>query len=80
VSDSRRIRVNREALTALRMKSALSITELASAAGISHGTLIDLENGRRAGSAPTIRALAEALGVHTDALIANPYATDDVVA
>lgn len=78
MSDNRRLRVNREALIALRMKSALSVTELAHKAGLSHGTLIDLENGRRAGSGPTIRALADALGVHTDALLANPYATEDV--
>lgn len=75
---SRRIQINREALIALRRKSALSVTELASKAGLSHGTVIDLETGRRAGSAPTIRALARALDVHPDALMAGPFDRDEV--
>lgn len=73
----RRITINREALIALRRKSALSVTELASKAGLSHGTVIDLETGRRAGSAPTIRALAKALDVHPEALIASPFGDDE---
>ncbi|MBW3663526.1 MAG: helix-turn-helix domain-containing protein [Actinobacteria bacterium] len=73
---SRRIRINREALIALRRKSALSVTELATKAKLSHGTVIDLESGRRQGSAKTIRALAQALGVHPDALIANPVESE----
>lgn len=77
MSDARRIRVNREALIALRRKSAMSVTELAAKAGLSHGTVIDLETGRRGGSAATIRALAVALDIHPDALIASPYPAPD---
>lgn len=64
-----RITINRHALTELRLMAGYSVTELASRANLSHGTVIDIENGRRQGSAATLRKLADALSVRPKALL-----------
>jgi len=60
------------ALVAARRRAGLSQRQLAAAAGCSHGTLGDLETGRRRNglSIPTAHAIAKALGVTDSTLFA----------
>lgn len=64
--------INRHELKALRVEAGLSQTALALAAGVSKQLINDLEHGRRIGSAPTLRALADALGVQVWDITKNP--------
>lgn len=68
------MRINRHALRQIRERSGLSKTKLAMEAGVSTGTLNDLESGRRGGSDELIRKVAGALKVPVTAIIVDPDA------
>ena len=55
-------------LRELRDRAALSQEDLAKKAGVSRGTIADLETGKRPARPSTRRKLAEALGVQPDEL------------
>jgi transcriptional regulator with XRE-family HTH domain len=69
------VQVNRHALTSLRERSGFTKSSLAREAGISVGTLHDIESGRRNASPEMIRRLAVALKVPTPALVGETKAT-----
>jgi transcriptional regulator with XRE-family HTH domain len=54
-------------LQSLRLKAGLSVYALAQQSGLSRQTLSQLESGRSQPSWETVRKLAAALGVETDA-------------
>jgi transcriptional regulator with XRE-family HTH domain len=64
--------VNRHALRIIRERSGLSISVLASQAGISQPHLSNIESGRRQASPAVARRLAAALKVPVVALVAAP--------
>lgn len=66
------LRLNPHALTAWREERGLTKTELAGSAAIGLGYLCDLEKGRRPGTAPVIRRLADAMKVNVLVLVENP--------
>lgn len=53
---------------ALRKRKALTQAELAEAAGVSTDTIVKLENARHEPRPPTVRKLADALGVEVEVL------------
>lgn len=69
------MRVNRHALRDMRERSGLGVTELAGRAGVSPGTICDLESGRRPGSPSTLRKIADALECNLFSLLVNPEET-----
>ena len=66
------------ALNRLRSERALTLTELAGAAGVSQAMLSRIENGQVSPSLGTLSALASALGVPVMALLAENDANADV--
>lgn len=60
--------VNREALRAIRELTGIEQSELAARCGITQSHLSNIERGKRAPSAPVLRALADKLGVSLDAI------------
>jgi len=71
------MRVNGQALRAIRERSGYSIRGLAAESGIAKSTISAIEQGDRPVPLPaTIRALAGALLVPTTALL-NPYEEDN---
>ena len=55
--------VNLPRLRALREDAFLTQAELAKKSGVSHPTVVRLESGKTAARLPTVRKLAQALGV-----------------
>lgn len=68
------MRINHEALRALRERSGYTISGFASEAGIDRSHLSNIEAGRRQASPDAIRRMAETLKVPVTALIADPAA------
>lgn len=66
------MRINRFALTEIRIRSGLSKSQLASRAGKATSTISDLESGRRDASPDLLQALAGALVCPVVALMAQP--------
>lgn len=66
------MRINKAALQTIRLRSGLNKSQLATRAGVSTGTLNDLESGRRGGSPELIKKVAVALDVPVLALITDP--------
>lgn len=62
------MRINGEALQALRESNGLSITELARMADVDRTVLGRIERGQRKGTAAQHKALAAALGVRMAAI------------
>jgi transcriptional regulator with XRE-family HTH domain len=69
--------VNRYALRVIRQRSGLSISVLASQAGISQPHLSNIESGRRQASPAVVRRLAAALKVPVVALVVAPDEPDE---
>jgi transcriptional regulator with XRE-family HTH domain len=63
------MKINRWALTELRERSGLSKSGLAREAGVSVGTVADLESGRRNASPEMLRRVAAVLRVPLAALL-----------
>lgn len=55
-------------LRQLRERAALSVADLAEAAGLGRDAVYKLERGQSVPTWPTVQALAAALGVSTEAL------------
>lgn len=55
--------VNTETLKRLRIEAGLSLRGLATAAGVSHDTAMEIEAGKRTPHPATVKKLATALGV-----------------
>ena len=53
-----------------------SVTDLAADAGLAQAFLSQIENGKREGTAATLRIIAEVLGVTIDDLVNEPAPTD----
>jgi transcriptional regulator with XRE-family HTH domain len=53
------------------MLRGLTVRELAEEAGVTHSTIVALEQGHRGAQGSTLRKLAAALGVSTEALVGN---------
>ncbi len=70
--------LNRHALRAIRERSGLSITALATRAGVSQPHLSNLESGRRQASPAVVRRLAVALAVPVVALLGDPDLEPDL--
>ncbi len=66
------MRLNSAALRALRERSGLSVTALATAAGIKQAHLSNIESGRRSASPEVAVSLARALKVDLAAILAEP--------
>ncbi len=64
--------INGPALKAIRERSGLTQTALASAAGTNRSHLSNIESGRRKASAGLCIALARALKVELPAILADP--------
>ncbi|MGH3443268.1 MAG: helix-turn-helix domain-containing protein [Nitriliruptorales bacterium] len=64
--------MHRFALRRIRERSGMSASELARRAHISHGTLLDIESGRRNGSPSMLRRIAAALKVELVDILADP--------
>ncbi len=60
-------------LKAWREHKGLTLQALADAAGVSKPFVSQIEGGKRAGSAATLKRLADALGVPVDALVASIF-------
>jgi transcriptional regulator with XRE-family HTH domain len=67
------VQVNRFALRALRERSGYSKSRLAHDAGVSVGTVADLESGRRNASPELARKLAGVLKVPLPAILEEPH-------
>lgn len=65
---------NTEALVAIRWRTGLNQLELAQRARISQGHLSRIERGVTTPRPPTVRKLADALGVPIDALLTTEAA------
>lgn len=65
------IRLNRDALVAIRELQGLTQSELADRAAIRRDTMSRIESGNRPGTPEQMRALADALGVPMVAILAN---------
>ena len=61
--------LNPDALRAIRERSGLTVTDLARLSGISQPHISNLERGNRRATPPTIKVLADALGVPMMALL-----------
>lgn len=70
------MKVNRHALKEIRERSGLSVPALARDVGCSHGTLYDIENGKRGASAELTVRIARALKCPLVALLADPDETE----
>jgi transcriptional regulator with XRE-family HTH domain len=66
----------RRRLRALRSERGLTLADVAAAAGMDASTLSRLESGTRRLTLDHLPALARALGVPTDELLASPHAED----
>ena len=64
--------VNGVALRFIRERSGLTVAALAELSGISQPHLSNIEVGRRGATAPTIKAIADALKVPVVALLGPP--------
>lgn len=62
------MRINREALKAIRERSAMTFQQLADETGTSAGYIHDIEAGRRNPSPSTMIAIAKALRVSVPAI------------
>lgn len=71
------MKVQRFALRRIRERSGLSASELARRARISHGTLLDIESGRRNGSPSMLKRIAAALKVELVDILADPDGAED---
>ena len=69
MTDGRFIAVDGRVLRRARRDRALSQQDLSAATGVAQATLSDLERGKRAARASTVRKLAEALGVEPKELM-----------
>ena len=69
MTDGRFIVVDGRVLRRARRDRALSQQDLSAATGVAQATLSDLERGKRAARASTVRKLAEALGVELKELM-----------
>jgi len=69
MTDGRFIAVDGRVLRRARRDRALSQQDLSAATGVAQATLSDLERGKRAARASTVRKLAEALGVELKELM-----------
>jgi transcriptional regulator with XRE-family HTH domain len=69
MTDGRFIAVDGRVLRRARRDRALSQQDLSEATGVAQATLSDLERGKRAARASTVRKLAEALGVELKELM-----------
>jgi transcriptional regulator with XRE-family HTH domain len=69
MTDGRFIAVDGRVLRRARRDRALSQQDLSEATGVAQATLSDLERGKRAARASTVRKLAEALGVEPKELM-----------
>jgi excisionase family DNA binding protein len=58
-------------LRARREAAGLSQLQLSAASGVTHEAISNLETGKRSPFASTVRALAQALGIHPERLIAR---------
>ncbi len=65
------MRINGEALRAIRERTGYSITELADTSGVDRTTISRIESGRRRGTAAQCRSLAEALDIPQTAISAR---------
>ena len=64
----------------LREQRGWSQTEVARRARLSRSTVVNVENGVRSPSMPTLRRLARAFGVSLDELLVNePRSTDEAL-
>lgn len=66
------VRINHEALRALRERSGYTVSAFATASGIDRSHLSNIEAGRRQASPDAIRKMAETLKVPVTALIVDP--------
>lgn len=62
------MRLNGDALKAIRERTGLSITQLANASGVDRTVVTRLESGERRGTAAQLVALAQALNVPLTAI------------
>ena len=67
------MRINPDALRAIRERSGLSQTALSTISGISQGHISQLESGQRRSRPETVHRLAAALGVPVGALVSERY-------
>lgn len=63
------MRINTGALKRARLKSAMSLRALASAAGVAHDTVMYIEKGVQEPQPRTVKKLADALGIPLEDLI-----------
>jgi DNA-binding XRE family transcriptional regulator len=54
-----------------RLLQGYTVRELADEAGVTHSTIVELEQGHRGAQGSTLRKLAKALGVETKDLVGN---------
>lgn len=73
------MQINPESLRALRQAMGWSSTRFATAVGIGHPHLSNIEAGRRKASPELIDRMAKVLNVPKAALVSN-YSPDEVVA
>jgi transcriptional regulator with XRE-family HTH domain len=73
------MRINRHALEAFRVRSGLSVTALARAAGRDQSTLSNILAGRSDPSEAAAQALADALGVDVAAIRIEPPTAADAL-
>lgn len=66
------MQINPSALRTIRERTGLSVTALASAAGIKQSHLSNIEAGRRKASPEVVKALAGALKVDMAAILTSP--------
>lgn len=66
------MKINADALTAIRERSGLTLSELASQVGVGRAHLSNIEAGRRTASPALTKALAGALKVPTTAILESP--------
>ena len=63
------MQVNTEAMRRFRLEAGMSLKGLASAAGVAHDTVMDIEAGKRTPHPTTVKKLADALGVSVGELV-----------
>jgi transcriptional regulator with XRE-family HTH domain len=68
------MKINGEALKAIRSRSEMTITQLATASGIDRTVITRIENGERKGTPAQHKALAIALQVPMQAIAINEVA------
>lgn len=63
------MQVDTQAFRRFRMEAGMSLKGLATAAGVAHDTVMDIEKGKRMPHPTTVKKLATALGVNVGDLV-----------